>query len=175
MRLHTHQHPRPATEDRQRGQYQQGIAAAGPFLFSLCPGRRDGLSSALVHRLLSILPPSTCSPQLCRSTETSPTSYVSGRRMLLDVALGCSCQTPLFWPGCRSSPACFGPPAIAAAAASTANDLLIASPSSAAHRSQPSGLPLATPSLGTSIIHALSHHRRVCPHGCSFETLPDAP
>lgn len=42
------------------------------------------------------------SPALQRHRDVT-TSYVSGRRMLLDVALGCSCQTPLFWPGCRSS------------------------------------------------------------------------
>lgn len=135
---HAHPRPRPATEDPVPAGYSSGR----PIFVFLCV--QVGVR-ALVHRLLSTLPPSPCSPQLCTSTRDVTTSYVSDRRMLLDVALGCSCQTPLLWPGCRSSRACCWPPAIAAAAAapaaSAANDLFIASPPYASHCCQPSSPP----------------------------------
>lgn len=120
--------PAPAPATRDRGPTTRpipaGYSSSRPIFVFLCPSCRHGLSSALAHRLLLDTASLDPFPPALKRHRDVNTSYVSGRRMLLDVALGCSCQTPLSWPGCRSSPACCWPPAIAAAAPpATAADL----------------------------------------------------
>jgi hypothetical protein len=74
VHLHPHPRARPATEDRQPSQYQQGSAAAAHFCF---PFHKTASQAFVCSILWATLYPRICLPRpnlpsFARGTETSP-------------------------------------------------------------------------------------------------------